>query len=112
GLFKSMKPAIVQGRVDVEKQYDAITPAMVEAFRQRVSELSDVVAAVYARNFSADDLRALNAFYRTPAGQRMLQKLPVVAQETMAAGAKFGRSVGGEVQQRMIEELRKRGVNL
>jgi hypothetical protein len=30
----------------------------------------------------------------------------------MGAGMKFGQSIGGEVQRRMIEELRKKGVTL
>jgi hypothetical protein len=112
GLFKNLKPVIVQGRADVERQYDALAPAMIDAFRQRVSEMSDAAATVYAKNFSIEDLRALNEFYKTPTGQRLIQKLPTVSQEMMGAGMKFGRSIGGEVQQRMIEELRKKGVTL
>ena len=46
GIFKNLKPASVQGRADVEQQYDALVPAMLEAFRQRVSELSDAAAIV------------------------------------------------------------------
>jgi hypothetical protein len=30
----------------------------------------------------------------------------------MGAGMKFGQSIGGEVQKRMVDELRKKGVNL
>jgi hypothetical protein len=112
GIFKNLKPAIVQGRADVERQYDALTPMMIDAFRQRVSEMSDAAAIVYARNFSTDDLHALNSFYNTPTGQRLLQKMPSISQEMMGAGLKFGQSVGGEVQRRMVEELRKKGVNL
>ena len=112
GLFKSLKPAIVQGRADVEQQYDALTPVLIDVFRQRVSEMSDAAALVYARNFSTDDLRALNDFYKTPTGQRFREKMPTVSQEMLGAGMKFGQSIGGEVQRRMIEELHKKGVNL
>jgi hypothetical protein len=34
-----------------------------------------------------------------------------VSQEMLAAGTKFGRSVAKDLQQRMTEELRKKGVN-
>jgi len=102
----------VQGRAEVDKQYDALVPMMEEAFKARVSEMIDAAAIVYAKNFSADDLHALNEFYKTSAGQRLLQKLPVVSQELLSAGTKFGQSVGRDLQQRMIEELRKKGVNL
>lgn len=112
GIFKNLKPAIVQGRADVERQYDALSPAIIDAFRQRVSEMSDAAAVVYAKNFSIEDIHALNDFYKTPTGQRLLQKLPTISQEMLVAGMKFGQSVGEEVQRRMIEELRKKGVTL
>jgi uncharacterized protein len=67
------------------------------------------VAAVYARNFTADELRQVTAFYRTPVGQKMLEKLPAITQESMTVGQKFGQSVAAELRTRMIEELRKRG---
>jgi hypothetical protein len=77
-----------------------------------MGELVDAVVAVYASNFSADEMRAATAFYRTPAGQKFLQKNPLVAQQTMLLGQKFGQSVGAEAQKQMIEELRKKGFTL
>jgi uncharacterized protein len=111
-IIKNLKPSIVQGRSEVDRQYDALAPFMLEGFKARMSELTDAAAIVCARNFSTEDLLALSAFYKTPLGQRLLQKLPTVTQEVMLVGGKFGRSVGEEVGKRMIEELRKRGVNL
>lgn len=112
GLIKNLKPSIVQGRAEVDRQYDALAPFILDGFKERMSELSDAAAIIYARNFSTEDLIALSAFYKTPLGQRLLQKLPTVTQETMLAGGKFGQSVGEDMQKRMIEELRKKGVNL
>jgi len=111
-IIKNIKPSIVQGRAEVDRHYDALAPLMLEGFKARMSELSDAAAIIYARNFSTEDLLALNAFYKTPLGQRLLQKLPTVTQETILAGGKFGKSVGEDIEKRMIEELRKRGVNL
>jgi uncharacterized protein len=112
GTIKNLKPSIVQGRAEVDREYDASAPFILEGFKERMSELSDAAAIIYARNFSTEDLIALSAFYKTPLGQRLLQKLPTVTQETMLAGGKFGQSVGEDMQKRMIEELRKKGVNL
>jgi hypothetical protein len=85
---------------------------MLEAFRQRISEVIDAAAIVYARTFSVDELHTFNEFYKTPAGQKMLQKMPGMTQELMTVGVKFGQSVGKEIQQRMTEELRKKGIDL
>jgi hypothetical protein len=54
-------------------------------------------------------LRQIQAFYRTPAGQKLLEKLPVITQESFAVGNKFGQGIANELRGKVIEELRKRG---
>ncbi|WP_438279043.1 DUF2059 domain-containing protein [Nitrobacter sp.] len=108
-IMTTLKPAIVQGRANVERDYDAMIPMLLQSFQSRMDELSDAVVQVYASNFTADDLRALIVFYKTPVGQKFLQKTPLLAQQTMAVGQQFGRSVASEIRTRMIEELRKKG---
>jgi hypothetical protein len=107
-----MKPAIVQNLADVERDYDALMPRLMAGMEARMSELSDALVAIYSSNFSAEELRAVTAFYRTPAGQKFLLKTPLIAQQTMAVGQKFGQSVGADAQKRMIEELRNKGHTL
>ncbi|WP_316159101.1 MULTISPECIES: DUF2059 domain-containing protein [unclassified Bradyrhizobium] len=111
-VLKNLRPTIVQGRAEVALQYDALIPKFTQAFQGRVSEFSDAIAVVYARNFSADDLRTMAEFYRTPTGQRVLQKLPSVTQESSIAGQKFGQALGEEIRKQMVNELRKKGLDL
>ena len=77
----------------MDHDYDAMTPLLQEGFQMRFAELSEAVAIIYSTNFSVDDLRTLVAFYNTPTGQKLLQKSPVVMQQSMTAGQKFGQSV-------------------
>ncbi|PAY09453.1 MULTISPECIES: DUF2059 domain-containing protein [Bradyrhizobium] len=111
-ILKSLKPAIVQGRTDVDRDYDAVTPVLLESFQTRFSELSDAMAIIYANNFTPDELRGLIAFYKSPVGQKLLAKTPAVTQQSLIAGQKFGQSVGVDMKQRVIEELRKKGHDL
>jgi hypothetical protein len=111
-IMKNLKPAIVQGRSDVDRDYDVMVPILLEGFQARIGELTDAVVIIYSSIFSAEELRTVTAFYKTPAGQKFLQKQPVVVQLTMAAGQKFGQSVAADMQKRMIEELRKKGHTL
>jgi hypothetical protein len=78
----------------------------------RISELEDSMVDIYTNNFSAGELRDLIAFYKSPTGQKFLQKTPLVTQQTMAAGQKFGQSAGAEAQKEMIEQLRNKGHTL
>jgi hypothetical protein len=111
-IMQQLKPAIVQGRPQVEKDYDAIMPALVEGMLARSGELIDLMADVYARNFTAAEIRQVSAFYRGPVGQKFLEKMPAITQESMSAGQKWGQTVAGEMRGRIIEELRKRGHNI
>ena len=56
-IMQQLKPAIVQGRPQVEKDYDAIMPALVDGMLARSGELVDLMADVYARNFTAGEIR-------------------------------------------------------
>jgi hypothetical protein len=108
-VIQNLKSAIVQNRPEVERDYDAIMPLILQGMTARLDELGEATAKVYAANFTAGELRDITAFYRTPTGQKFLQKLPVVTQQSMAIGQRFGQAVTGELQSRITEELRKRG---
>jgi uncharacterized protein len=111
-MLQTLKPAIVQNRPQVERDYDAIVPLMLESMNARLSEINEQIAVLYARNFAADELREAVAFYRGPTGQKFVQKQPAIMQASMALGQRFGQSVGDELRSRMIDELRKRGHNI
>lgn len=51
---------------------------------------------VYRRTFSAEDVEAIIAFYDTPAGQRLVDRMPALVQHTMEA-----------VQQRVLPLLQQ-----
>lgn len=108
-IVQQLKPAIVQNRPQVERDYDAIMPLMLDSMNARVSEIIEQVAALYARNFTAAELNEVVAFYRGPTGQKFIQKLPLITQESMVIGQRFGQSIGAEIRGRIVEELRKRG---
>ncbi len=111
-LMKALKPAVVQNRPEVERDYDAFVPKLLEGMNARMNELLDTVAAIYARNFTAAELNEIIAFYRGPTGQKFVQRQGGILQESMAAGQKFGQALGGELQRRMTDELRKKGHNI
>lgn len=111
-IFQSMKPAIVQNRAEVDRDFDALMPVLMEKMAARVNEMEDSIVDIYANNFSGAELRDLIAFYKSPTGQKFLEKTPLITQQTMAAGHKFGQSAGAEAQKEMIEQLREKGHSL
>jgi len=100
-VMQNLKPAVVQGRPEVEKRYDAMMPVFLESAQKRFNELSDAIASIYASNFTAEELREIIAFYHTPTGQKLLARQAVIAQQSMTAGQELGRAVMKDVLQQM-----------
>ena len=108
-IVQTLKPAIVQGRPEVEHDFDIVMPVIVDGITARFGEFVDQMAAIYGRNFTLDEMRQITAFYRTPVGQKVLDKMPSVLQENISLGQTFGRSLGSEMQNQISEALRNKG---
>jgi len=111
-LFQQLKPAIVQGRPEVERDYDAMVPMFLQVMNAQtelMARLVDDIAMIYAQSFTVDEMRRVTAFYRDPVGQKLLDSMPALTQQSMAASQRFGQLIAVELQKRMVEELRKRG---
>jgi hypothetical protein len=68
-----------------------------------VEELTELIIPIYDRHLSMTELQALIAFYSTPTGQSILQKLPTVTYESMVVGQQWGRAKGRELDRRLAE---------
>jgi len=66
--------------------------------------LIEKIVPLYAKYYSLEDLQALNAFYATPAGQKMVAVTPELMKESMQIGQQWGQSVGMKVQMELMKE--------
>jgi hypothetical protein len=67
------------------KQFDRY---MTQLLSYREAMLEDV-AVVYAQKFTSDELQAVTAFYRSPAGQKFIQAMPELIQASGEIGNKY-----------------------
>jgi uncharacterized protein len=111
-ILLSLKPALTQDRPEIEQDYDAMMPMIAEAFTPYYTSMVDGIATVYATNFTAAELREIEAFYRQPVGQKMLEKMPAISQQALAVGQEIGRKAAEELRQRLTEALRQKGHKL
>ncbi len=78
----------------------------VAAFAGETMKLSP---AVYARNFTAQELREIVAFYRTPTGAKALHTMPKVMGEVVAQMGPRVQAFQQELNARMVTILEKHG---
>ncbi|MGZ5805032.1 MAG: DUF2059 domain-containing protein, partial [Xanthobacteraceae bacterium] len=106
-ILQRLKPAIVQGRPEVERDYDTLAPMMTTQANSRSAEFVEAISITYARNFSAAELHELTAFCNTPTGQKVLERLPALTQQSLVVGQQFGQALLNDLRPRIIDELRK-----
>ena len=111
-ILLSLKPALTQDRPEIEQDYDAMMPMIADAFTPYYTSMIDGIATVYANNFTAVELRDIEAFYRQPVGQKMLEKMPAISQQALAVGQEIGRKAAEDLRQRLTEALRQKGHKL
>jgi len=112
GILLGLRPALTQDRPEIERDFDAMLPTIVEAFAPYYNAMVDNIATVYANNFTAGELREIEAFYRQPVGQKLLQKSAALAQQSNQVGQDSSRKAADELRARLTEALRKKGHKL
>ena len=66
-------------------------------------ELVGLVVPIYVKNLTVDEMQAAIAFYSTPHGKSLVNKLPVIVQESMTAGQKWGEQLGRQIYEKITK---------
>jgi uncharacterized protein len=68
------------------------------------SELVELIAAVWDRHFSQEEIRGLIEFYESPLGTRLREMQPVILQESLFAGEEWGRRALERLQEKLLQK--------
>jgi hypothetical protein len=62
---------------------------------------------IYAETFSESDIDGILAFYKSPAGQAMLEKMPQLMRKSMDVSQQLMGDVMPQIQQMMTEQMKQ-----
>ncbi len=68
------------------------------------NQLVELVIPIYVKHLTKEEMEAAIDFYKTPAGQAILTKTPLIMQESMTVGQKWGMQLAEDVQKRLEEK--------
>jgi uncharacterized protein len=71
-----------------------------------VDEMEEAMIPTYQKHFTHGDIEAMNAFYSSPVGQKVLRELPGVMQEGMQAMRPIMNKYIEDSKQRMVEDFK------
>ncbi|HUR79224.1 MAG TPA: DUF2059 domain-containing protein [Thermoanaerobaculia bacterium] len=70
----------------------------------KAGDFVEMLVPVYAKHLDAADINELIRFYRTPTGQRFLDRQPAILQDSLVIGQKWGE----QIAQRALADLKKK----
>jgi uncharacterized protein len=111
-ILLGLKPVLVQDRPEIERDYDAMGAMMADAYAPFSNAMLDAAARIYADNFTVEELRQIEAFYRLPVSRKLMQKSAAITQQTDSAVQDISRKAADDIKARLTDALRQKGHKL
>jgi uncharacterized protein len=111
-ILLRIKPVVTQERAELENDYDLAAAGIADAYTPYYNEMLEQAASAYAANFTVDEIRQMDAFYRQPVGQKLLGQSSAIAQQTAQIGQDVSSKAADDLRLRLVEALRQKGHKL
>ena len=104
-----------EARKLASKASESAMKAMLDIYNdpQIVQGMEDIMARAYGSNFAVDEIKAITAFYVSPAGKKMLATQPQIMQqsmpEMMALITPRMKEVMGKMVKDIAEQVKEQG---
>jgi hypothetical protein len=112
GVIEQTKGALLLTNPQLSKDLTDVGNQLRNEFAPRRAEIINEAAKFYAARFSEQELKDVVAFYKSPAGQKMLTQEPLVLDETFGFVQQWQGRIGEDVMNRFRAEMKKKGHNL
>jgi hypothetical protein len=110
-LSEQVQNRLVGQRPDLTKQISDTVNDVAVKLIQRRKELDTAAGKIWAKTFTLEELKAITAFYRTPAGQKYLGSGQTAVQDSMNTMRSWSQRVAEEMNEKAHEELKKQGID-
>ena len=110
GVVEQAKLLFLQQNPGLSKDLNEIAIKIRNDLAPRFDELVNDVARNYAIHFTEQELKDLLAFYKSPAGEKLISEQSKVVEASMKFAQDWANKLSDEVIGKMREELKKRGL--
>lgn len=101
-VIKQMFGMFKQNQSEVPS--DIWTEMEKEMLKSSMPELVDLLIPVYNKHLSLEDIEGVIKFYESPLGKKFADKSPLITQESMQVGQKWGEKLAMNVMKRLEEQ--------
>jgi hypothetical protein len=93
-----------------------VAKEIIEVMKQTMLDGSalfiEAAIPIYQRNMTGEEIVAITAFVKTPAGKAFVEKTPKVMLESMQVGQQVGQLLAQKAAQAAIKLLQDKGYNI
>jgi hypothetical protein len=89
-----------------------IREELAAGFRDGTPEFLASAAPLYGKHFTLEEIKDLTAFYKTKTGQKAMQVLPVLMQESMTLGQQWAQRIIPSTMEKIKSRLLAKGLAL
>lgn len=109
GTEASYKTVIKQMFTMYKDQQDGVPDEIWEEFEREflktsLDDLTEMLVPVYQKYMSLSDLNKLIEFYQSPVGAKYAKNTPLIMQESMQIGRKWGEKLGNDFVKKLEEK--------
>lgn len=112
GVVQQTTGTILQTNPGLSKDLDEVSAQLRTEYQPRIAEMTNEIVLLYAQHFTEQELKDAVAFYKSPAGKKILTEEPKILDESYARIQQWATRLQGEVMVRVRAEMKKRGHNL
>jgi len=80
------------------------TEAKAEMDIMASDDFINMLVPVYQKHLTEAELKAVIAFYETPAGKKYAAEIPLITQESMVVGQEWGKAIGAKIISKLKEK--------
>lgn len=103
---------LTQTRPDLIKDLNLVMEELKPEFDKRVDEMVDKAAALYAQSMSEQELKDVDAFFKSEAGKKYVAVQPLVLNGIYVALQGWQQQLSTDMMTRVRQEMEKKGHKL
>ncbi len=108
-IVERTKNELMQTNLNYQKDLNEVAVIVAQKLAGKEKEIGDGMAAIYANEFTEQELKDLVTFYKSPLGQKLLTTEPKAIQQSMGYMNQWAQTFAETVNGEFRAEMRKRG---
>jgi hypothetical protein len=112
GVIQRVKQTLVPTNPQLMGPLNQVADQLNKEYLAKRADVINEVAKIYAEHFTEAELKEILAFYKSPAGRKMIAEEPKAVDQSLKAAQDWAVKFSDVVLQRFRLEMKKKGYDL